>query len=152
WFLSAPFSTRTTHVPSAPPPVRASSNPAGACPTASDSKSRLTESAEAATQKQTEATKARKGWRFIGAMTSQRRHSRQRRPDAFLKICSGSLQAPNHRPRRIMPSAAMQILVVEDEAKVARALQEGLGHEGYEVTVARTGEEGYFLLDRRRFD
>src|SRR5262249_8548404 len=42
WFLSPPFSTRTTHLPSAPPPVRAKSNPAGAAPTASDSKSRTT--------------------------------------------------------------------------------------------------------------
>src|SRR6266508_2482177 len=46
----------------------------------------------------------------------------------------------------------MQVLVVEDEAKVARALQEGLGREGYAVTVARTGEEGYYLLDSRTFD
>jgi two-component system, OmpR family, copper resistance phosphate regulon response regulator CusR len=46
----------------------------------------------------------------------------------------------------------MQILVVEDEAKVARALEEGLGREGYAVTVARTGEEGYYLLDTRTFD
>jgi DNA-binding response OmpR family regulator len=46
----------------------------------------------------------------------------------------------------------MHILVVEDEAKVARALSEGLGREGYEVTVARTGEEGYYLLDARSFD
>ncbi len=51
-----------------------------------------------------------------------------------------------------MPARAMEILVVEDEAKVARALQEGLAREGYAVTVARTGEEGYFLLDNRRFD
>ena len=46
----------------------------------------------------------------------------------------------------------MHILVVEDEAKVARALNEGLSREGYEVTVARTGEEGYYLLDARSFD
>ena len=46
----------------------------------------------------------------------------------------------------------MHILVVEDEAKVARALSEGLAREGYEVAVARTGEEGYYLLDARSFD
>jgi two-component system, OmpR family, copper resistance phosphate regulon response regulator CusR len=33
------------------------------------------------------------------------------------------------------------ILVVEDEAKVAHALREGLQLKGYHVTVARTGEE-----------
>lgn len=36
----------------------------------------------------------------------------------------------------------MRILVVEDEPKVARALAQGLGGEGFEVVVARTGEEG----------
>jgi CheY-like chemotaxis protein len=34
-----------------------------------------------------------------------------------------------------------RILVVEDEAKVARALQEGLEREKYEVVVAPTGED-----------
>ena len=33
----------------------------------------------------------------------------------------------------------VRILVVEDEAKVARALKEGLEREQYKVTVARTG-------------
>jgi len=46
----------------------------------------------------------------------------------------------------------MHVLIVEDEAKVAQALEEGLEREGYEVTVARTGEEGYYLLDARSFD
>jgi two-component system copper resistance phosphate regulon response regulator CusR len=46
----------------------------------------------------------------------------------------------------------MRILIVEDETKVAQALQEGLEREGYEVTVAGTGEEGYYLLDARTFD
>ena len=45
----------------------------------------------------------------------------------------------------------MRVLVIEDEAKVARALSDGLSREGYEVTVARTGEEGYFLLDSGSF-
>jgi two-component system copper resistance phosphate regulon response regulator CusR len=46
----------------------------------------------------------------------------------------------------------VQILIVEDETKVAQALKEGLEREGYEVTVARTGEEAYYLLDARTFD
>lgn len=41
----------------------------------------------------------------------------------------------------------MRILVVEDEPKVALALKEGLEREGYDVIVARTGEEGYDLLN-----
>ena len=40
-----------------------------------------------------------------------------------------------------------RVLVVEDEAKVARALREGLEREKYEVVVAPTGEEGFFLVN-----
>jgi two-component system, OmpR family, copper resistance phosphate regulon response regulator CusR len=46
----------------------------------------------------------------------------------------------------------MRILVVEDERKVARALQEGLEAEGYQVVVAPNGEEGFFLSNREAFD
>jgi two-component system, OmpR family, copper resistance phosphate regulon response regulator CusR len=46
----------------------------------------------------------------------------------------------------------LRILVVEDEAKVARALQEGLEREKYEVVVAPTGEEGFFLVNAEEFD
>jgi two-component system copper resistance phosphate regulon response regulator CusR len=46
----------------------------------------------------------------------------------------------------------MQILVVEDEVKVARALQSGLERAGYEVVLATTGEEGYFLASARMPD
>jgi two-component system, OmpR family, copper resistance phosphate regulon response regulator CusR len=46
----------------------------------------------------------------------------------------------------------MRILVVEDEAKVADALQAGLTEERYDVVVARTGEEGFFLANEQVFD
>jgi len=46
----------------------------------------------------------------------------------------------------------LRILVVEDEAKVARALQEGLGREGYQVVLASTGEEGFYLVSAEAFD
>ncbi len=46
----------------------------------------------------------------------------------------------------------MHILVVEDEKKVAQALKEGLEAERYQVTVAHTGEEGFFLLNSQTFD
>ena len=36
----------------------------------------------------------------------------------------------------------MRILVVEDDAKLVRALERGLSHEGYEVDAVTTGEEG----------
>jgi len=46
----------------------------------------------------------------------------------------------------------MHILVIEDEPKVAKAIREGLESEHYQVTVAATGEEGYFLATTRAFD
>lgn len=46
----------------------------------------------------------------------------------------------------------MHILVIEDEPKVAHALLEGLEAELYRVTVAVTGEEGYFLATTQAFD
>jgi two-component system copper resistance phosphate regulon response regulator CusR len=46
----------------------------------------------------------------------------------------------------------LRILVVEDETKVARALQEGLVREKYDVVVASTGEEGFFLVNAEEFD
>lgn len=46
----------------------------------------------------------------------------------------------------------MQILVVEDEPKVGQALREGLESQGYEVTLAQTGEEGFFHASTRALD
>lgn len=46
----------------------------------------------------------------------------------------------------------MHILVIEDEPKVAQAIRKGLESENYQVTVALTGEEGYFLATTRAFD
>ncbi len=46
----------------------------------------------------------------------------------------------------------MQILVVEDQKKVARALKEGLEEEHYEVVLAETGEDGFYLANSRTFD
>jgi len=46
----------------------------------------------------------------------------------------------------------VRILVVEDEKKVARALRDGLESEHYEVKLASTGEEGFFLVNSETFD
>ncbi|HET7765625.1 MAG TPA: response regulator transcription factor [Burkholderiales bacterium] len=46
----------------------------------------------------------------------------------------------------------MRILVIEDEKKVASALREGLEVEGYEVSAAADGEEGFQLASRSPFD
>jgi two-component system, OmpR family, copper resistance phosphate regulon response regulator CusR len=57
-------------------------------------------------------------------------------------------------PNILLPLANMapRILVVEDEPKVAQALKEGLTAESYEVTVALTGEEGFFHANAQNFD
>ena len=46
----------------------------------------------------------------------------------------------------------MRVLIIEDERKVAKALRDGLEAEHYEVSVASTGEEGFFLLNHESFD
>jgi two-component system, OmpR family, copper resistance phosphate regulon response regulator CusR len=46
----------------------------------------------------------------------------------------------------------MRVLVVEDEKNVARALRDGLAAEHYDVRVASTGEEGFFLVNHETFD
>jgi two-component system copper resistance phosphate regulon response regulator CusR len=46
----------------------------------------------------------------------------------------------------------MNILVVEDEPKVGKALSEGLKANGYEVTLAQTGEDGFFIANSHSFD
>lgn len=51
-----------------------------------------------------------------------------------------------------MEGMTVHILLIEDEPKVAQAVREGLESEHYQVTVAMTGEEGYFLATTRAFD
>ena len=49
-------------------------------------------------------------------------------------------------------ATAPQILVVEDEVKVAGALRQGLEAVGYRVRVAHTGEDGFFLASSEPFE
>jgi len=44
------------------------------------------------------------------------------------------------------------VLVVEDERKILRGLERGLGAEGYEVVSATSGEAGYELALQESFD
>jgi len=46
----------------------------------------------------------------------------------------------------------VQILVIEDEPKVRYAAQEGLRAGEYDVTLAFTGEEVFFLANSRAYD
>jgi len=46
----------------------------------------------------------------------------------------------------------VRVLVVEDEPKVGRALAEGLGREQFDVVLARSGEDGFFLVSQQAFD
>jgi DNA-binding response OmpR family regulator len=46
----------------------------------------------------------------------------------------------------------VRVLVVEDEPKVAKALSSGLAAERYDVRVASTGEEAFFLVNEDSFD
>jgi len=46
----------------------------------------------------------------------------------------------------------VRILVIEDEQKLGGALREGLQAEQYEISLAHTGEEGFYLVQTESFD
>ncbi|MDP1678382.1 MAG: response regulator transcription factor [Bacteroidota bacterium] len=46
----------------------------------------------------------------------------------------------------------MNILIIEDEKKVAKALKEGLERENFTAKIAYNGEDGFFLLNTEKFD
>jgi two-component system copper resistance phosphate regulon response regulator CusR len=46
----------------------------------------------------------------------------------------------------------LRILLVEDEVKLAQALKKGLENDRHTVTLAHTGEEGFFLAQTQSFD
>jgi two-component system KDP operon response regulator KdpE len=49
-----------------------------------------------------------------------------------------------------MSRSKVRILVIEDEVALARALRRGLTAQGYEVSIARSGEEALELLEQHR--
>ena len=56
---------------------------------------------------------------------------------------------PEVAPVAIM---SMRVLIIEDDPKVAGAVQAGLTAEGCDAVVARTGEDGYFRVTTEPFD
>src|ERR1700685_868410 len=51
-----------------------------------------------------------------------------------------------------MAQARCKILIIEDDRKMSAALAEGIGAAGYEVVVACSAEEGFFLVHREQPD
>ena len=49
-------------------------------------------------------------------------------------------------------SSDLRVLVVEDEEKLARSLQEGLQADEYSVVVSNTAEDGFYLAESQHFD
>ena len=46
----------------------------------------------------------------------------------------------------------MRVLIVEDDYKLARLVQQGLSEEGHDVTIARDGGEALAFAERSVFD
>ena len=44
------------------------------------------------------------------------------------------------------------VLVIEDDPKIAEAVRQGLRGEGFDVSVARTGDDGLLRLQEHSFD
>ena len=70
----------------------------------------------------------------------------------FLTTLSGAPEQPTAILGCVNAEPRARILVVEDEAKVAKALAAGLAAERFEARVAATGEEGFFLVSSEDFD
>lgn len=45
-----------------------------------------------------------------------------------------------------------RVLIIEDEVKLRDSLRRGLSQEGYEISAASTGEEGFYLATTESFD
>ena len=43
-----------------------------------------------------------------------------------------------------------RIVIIEDETRIAQAIEHGLAASGFDVVVVTTGEEGYFTSCCRR--
>src|SRR6187200_1993596 len=61
-------------------------------------------------------------------------------------------EPPASLPRSSIPRVSASILIVEDEYAVARGIQYALQQEGYDVGVARSGEEGLEIATREAPD
>jgi len=59
---------------------------------------------------------------------------------------AGTLQNGNNARHPV------KILVIEDDARTANAIRNGLQGEGYDTALARTGEDGFFQLNAEPFD
>ena len=59
---------------------------------------------------------------------------------------------PESSARSSIPGVSATILIVEDEYAVARGIQYALQQEGYDVGVARSGEEGVEIATREAPD
>jgi DNA-binding response OmpR family regulator len=83
------------------------------------------------------------------------RVSQRATTEDFLKFLSGSCgsKEPRYNAGGTLDAEyTVRILIIEDEKKLANALREGLEAEHYEVTIAVTGEDGFFLANQRSFD
>jgi two-component system copper resistance phosphate regulon response regulator CusR len=62
-----------------------------------------------------------------------------------------SVSKTNGNPA-VNPSSRARILLIEDEAKTARAVLNSLRAEGFAPVWAETGEDGFFVLSSQHFD
>jgi two-component system response regulator RegX3 len=54
--------------------------------------------------------------------------------------------------KKAKPQQRVRVLVVEDEESFVDALSVGLDHEGFDVTIARDGQEAVILFDKNSYD
>src|SRR5436305_17213 len=76
---------------------------------------------------------------------------------ASAKVQTGTLtcgtgRAKNGRVHASSKGDVVRLLIVEDEIRLASALQRGLGAEGFTVDVAHTGPDGLHMAQENTYD
>jgi two-component system copper resistance phosphate regulon response regulator CusR len=59
---------------------------------------------------------------------------------------------PRHRDPAIPVLRHMNVLIMEDEKKIATAIRDCLASAGYHPTIAVSGDAGIFLLEKEKYD
>ena len=60
--------------------------------------------------------------------------------------------SPKEAKRDLPRGRMIRVLIVDDEPSICKALGMALGHAGYEIITARSGEAAFAVIDTQRID
>ena len=65
---------------------------------------------------------------------------------------TASSPKPGDAKRDLPRGRTIKVLIVDDEPSICKALGMALGHAGYEIITARSGEAAFAVIDTQRVD